>query len=139
MEVGKCTNCAQTVSETDKEGITQGLRATVMGTITSVGDANTPASIGVSDISSSSLCENGTTKLPLSAETCRSGVAMPVDPTPTPTLPNFPVKETFSAIDNICVEGYVMDQFCIDLEVMFDNIHVPTLEGPWREWCSLPC
>ena len=85
-EVGKCTNCDQTVSETDKEGITQGLRATVTGTITSVGDANTPASIvvsDISDISSSSLCASGTTKLPLSAETCGAGVDMTVDPTPT--------------------------------------------------------
>ena len=54
-----------------------------MGTINSVGDANTPSSIAVSDISSSSIFANGTTKLPISAETCRAVVFMPVDPAPT--------------------------------------------------------
>ena len=101
-----------------------------MGTITSGGDDNTPASISISDISSSSLCANGTTKLPLSSETCRVGVVMPVHPTTTPTPSKILGKEKLLAGDDICVEGYIMYQFCINLKVLFDNRNVATLKHP---------
>lgn len=34
--------------------------------------------------------------------------------------------------DRICVEGYVMDRFCIDFGTLLDNPGVKTLEGPER-------
>lgn len=32
--------------------------------------------------------------------------------------------------DKVCIEGYIMDRFCIDRGTLFDNPSVDTLEGP---------
>ena len=62
--MGKCTNCDQTVSETDKEGITRGLQATVKGVVVDVDDSNTPANIQVLEVLQSFVgCEPGTVKI----------------------------------------------------------------------------
>jgi hypothetical protein len=39
--------------------------------------------------------------------------------------------------DNVCVEGFVMDSFCIELGTLMDNPSVVTLEGPDQH--SLHC
>lgn len=53
-------------------------------------------------------------------------------PTARPTVPITlePTEEALQLNDTICVEGYIMDWYCIERGTLLDNSRIRTLEGP---------
>lgn len=68
------------------------------------------------------------TNSPTSTPTPEPTVATTKSPTPNPTPE--PTEGGLRIGDDICIEGFIMDWFCIDRGVLLDNSRVRTLEGP---------
>lgn len=115
-----CTTCSGTAGSEEK-----GFRATVIGTISDLGSADTPPTVDVTDLDSAMMMD------------CPVNVASIAD-----LAKNFPInlgeEEPEETADTegdlvgkeVCIEGYVVDLFCLNRGTFLDAPDVKALEFP---------
>ena len=105
-QIGQCTDCDGTGS------LVKGMFASVRGTVQALPNGNTPPILKVDAVSDKSV-----------QELCSA-------PAPAPTPLTNADSTDVQVGDAICVEGFVMDHFCIQRGTLLDAPSIVTLEEP---------